>query len=720
MDPNAYNYDRRASAPGYASNNPNMHSTTSAYSRASTSGYYDAPQPSAGTSTTLPSYLRNSNAMESPRTRSMSSSANQSRSVAPQQYVPTVPSSQNAPYAPPQPNPVTALQSTSPQTTSASLSPIPFIQYLDNGKFLVTPEADRMLKKVTGRVGVVAVAGVYRTGKSYLLNQLAGRQSGRGGFQTGSTVNACTKGLWIWGEPISVTGSDGKPLQLLLLDTEGIASLERSEEANVQIFALALLLSSYFIYNSMHTIDESAIDRISLVAEVTKRIKRFATDREESPAALAEFFPSFLWLLRDFTLELVDKRGVPISPKQYLEHAITNQVGDSQRTIERNNIRETLRQVFPQRDCVTFVRPTQDEKDLRHMSEMPLSSLRPEFLHQLEEFKRTTMRQLRPKMINGQELNGSMLVTMAQSFVEAINQGAVPTIMSAWENVATLACHEAVEEARPIYINGIRRALEGGVMSMEQFERLHQDLMARALEKFNAKAIGMKKNEFEAKLKNDMMQEYNHVKVVIEKHAGENCSKILEELWMSLSSVEYNSSDMFASALKNLFSEYHNRTPNVPAKMEVLQRFLCGSFTDVISKYVKTHEHAAKTAIAKQKKMKDEFVELSEKLSRDITLGRQQMASSESRIQQLEGELGQLHQHIRHLQEANSQLSRQNEFEGERIRRERDMMMGEKATLEHELRDIHSTLFSTDNEINGLLSEAKNIRMRLLTQLGGQ
>lgn len=41
-------------------------------------------------------------------------------------------------------------------------------------------------------------AGKYRTGKSFLLNCLLGRQSG---FVVGPTVEPCTKGIWIWGEP---------------------------------------------------------------------------------------------------------------------------------------------------------------------------------------------------------------------------------------------------------------------------------------------------------------------------------------------------------------------------------------------------------------------------------------------------------------------------------------------------------------------------------------
>jgi hypothetical protein len=61
-------------------------------------------------------------------------------------------------------------------------------------------EALRFISTISGPLGIVSVAGLYRTGKSYLLNRmLLNRCSG---FGVGPTVNACTKGLWIWAKPI--------------------------------------------------------------------------------------------------------------------------------------------------------------------------------------------------------------------------------------------------------------------------------------------------------------------------------------------------------------------------------------------------------------------------------------------------------------------------------------------------------------------------------------
>ena len=47
-------------------------------------------------------------------------------------------------------------------------------------------------------VGVIAVAGKYRTGKSFLLNRILLQQEKEFGFGVGPTINPCTKGLWVW------------------------------------------------------------------------------------------------------------------------------------------------------------------------------------------------------------------------------------------------------------------------------------------------------------------------------------------------------------------------------------------------------------------------------------------------------------------------------------------------------------------------------------------
>lgn len=62
-----------------------------------------------------------------------------------------------------------------------------------------------LLDNIEAPLAVVAIAGLWRTGKSYLLNHFSGAAEKReGGFQVGATVNACTKGLWLWGTPVKL------------------------------------------------------------------------------------------------------------------------------------------------------------------------------------------------------------------------------------------------------------------------------------------------------------------------------------------------------------------------------------------------------------------------------------------------------------------------------------------------------------------------------------
>ncbi len=147
---------------------------------------------------------------------------------------------------------------------------------------------------------------MYRTGKSYLLNRMILNRSD--GFGVGPTVNPCTKGLWMWGTPLKGTSSDGQPINILVIDSEGIGALDEDSSHDTKIFSLTVLLSSIFIYNSVGSIDENAIQNLSLVVNLTKNIQLSSSDNEEIDAEdFAMYFPTFIWIIRDFTLQLVDQ-----------------------------------------------------------------------------------------------------------------------------------------------------------------------------------------------------------------------------------------------------------------------------------------------------------------------------------------------------------------------------------------------------------------------------
>lgn len=79
-----------------------------------------------------------------------------------------------------------------------------------------------MIKSLNGKISVISVAGLYRTGKSYLLNRMLLNRSD--GFGVGSTIEACTKGIWIWGKPLIQKIGD-EVVNVLVVDSEGLGSL---------------------------------------------------------------------------------------------------------------------------------------------------------------------------------------------------------------------------------------------------------------------------------------------------------------------------------------------------------------------------------------------------------------------------------------------------------------------------------------------------------------
>ena len=85
---------------------------------------------------------------------------------------------------------------------------------------------------------------------------------------------------------------------------------------------------------------------------------------EVDPEEVAKYFPSFLWVVRDFALRLLDQYGNTINSKEYLENALKEQKGSSENIEKKNKIRRLILNFFQDRDCYTMVRPTEEEKDL--------------------------------------------------------------------------------------------------------------------------------------------------------------------------------------------------------------------------------------------------------------------------------------------------------------------------------------------------------------------
>ena len=175
------------------------------------------------------------------------------------------------------------------------------------------------------------------------------------------------------------------------------------------------------------------------------------------PSALADAMPSFLWLLRDFYLDLRDGGGAGGGPgsdaTDYMEHALADVAAADGGTAGKNGVRRAIRALFPRRACVALVRPAADEATLQRLEAVPLADLRPEFVAGLRALTAQIFALARPKRVGpgAPALTGPGLAALAAAYVAALNGGAVPVIATAWEGVAEGECRRAADAAEGAY-----------------------------------------------------------------------------------------------------------------------------------------------------------------------------------------------------------------------------------------------------------------------------
>ena len=83
--------------------------------------------------------------------------------------------------------------------------------------------------------------------------------------------------------------------------------------------------------------------------------------------------------------------------------------------------------------------------------------VREEFAAQISNLRARALKKVRPKSVKGRPINGPMLVQLAQSYIEALNKGQVPTIDLAWDNVQVAELQRAFSEAMNEFNENIKQ-----------------------------------------------------------------------------------------------------------------------------------------------------------------------------------------------------------------------------------------------------------------------
>ncbi|KAM4872838.1 guanylate-binding protein 3-like [Thomomys bottae] len=463
-----------------------------------------------------------------------------------------------------------------------------------NEHLTVNLEALRLLEKISQPLVVVAIVGLFRTGKSYLMNHLAGQ---RHGFPLGYTVRAKTKGIWMWCVPHPTKRNH----TLVLLDTEGLGDVEKGDPKNDSwIFALAVLLSSSFVYNSLGTINHQALEQLEYVTQLTQLIKAKSspkTDELEDSLEFVSFFPDFIWAVRDFSLEL-KLDGYQITEDEYLENALKMISGNNPKLQKSNLSRECIRYFFPVRKCFVFDRPTHDKKLLQNIENVPEDQLQQNFLEQSKKFCSYIFTNGKTKTLRrGIIVTGNRLGSLTKNYVDAINCGAVPCLENA---VATLAQQEnsaAVQKASDHYSQHMSQRLSLPTDTLQELLDVHAACEREAIAVFMELSFRDEDQKFQKQLVDTIERKKDYFVLQNEEASTKYCQaelkKLSESLLESIAAGTFSvpgGYSLYLQAKKKVEQDYKLLFRKGVKGNEVLQTFLQAQAT--VEKSILQSDHA--------------------------------------------------------------------------------------------------------------------------------
>ena len=472
-------------------------------------------------------------------------------------------------------------------------------------------EALKIIESINGPISVVGVAGMYRTGKSYLMNRVILNRSS--GFGVAPTINACTKGIWMWAKPLKGETDDGKITNVLVIDSEGLGAVDQDSTHDCRIFAIVLLISSLFIYNSVGTIDENAINNLSLVINLTKHIQLKSQNGDEIDSEdYSQYFPSFLWVLRDFTLQLVDDEGDSITAKGYLEGALTAQKGFTDEVEQKNRIRRLIQTFFKERDCFTMVRPLTDEEELQSLETIELKDLRSEFIEQVTDLRKRIFKQSKVKMLNGKLITGEMMSGLLRNYISAINEGAVPNIENAWTYVCKNHCQKLFDGCFREYDERFSERLnECFPTSLDNLETLNSILKHDIIAKFKKEALGDQTpnylEDLKCKIKDRFITIKAENKAEFEKLLQQSMQIYYSKIDDRVKTGEFRNYYEYEKELQTMRTYFMDLEPQGPNKLGLINEFLFSKCNDVAHFLIRSAQNELENQLAVVKESKEKL-----------------------------------------------------------------------------------------------------------------
>jgi len=338
----------------------------------------------------------------------------------------------------------------------------------ETGGLEIAPEGTACLKYFESKnfeISVIGVVGPYRSGKSYLLNQLVDPSGQKNIFSVGNTVNPHTIGCRAYGHR-----SDGNQL-LLFVDSAGLFAPSSTEQYDARVVAVLSLISGLLVYNQIGVVHAEELSRFRFIVKYSQPL------RDETSK---DFKPSLLWVNQDFFLDIVNADGTKITPTEYLLN--------SMKDLGFLDIPDMFRSV----SGFAIPSPTLRPEDLKNLDGNP--HLRSnEYKITMADFRQTIFSLAAPKSLGSEPMRASELSNLLKISVRRLNSdvgirdlNAMSTLMKAMQN-------QKLEDLGNEYMEKMNLKVEFPVNEVSLYET-HNEVEKEISASFHQHLMKMKLN----------------------------------------------------------------------------------------------------------------------------------------------------------------------------------------------------------------------------------
>ncbi|XP_045173788.2 guanylate-binding protein 3-like [Mercenaria mercenaria] len=329
----------------------------------------------------------------------------------------------------------------------------------ETGHFDLREKVMNEIQSIDVSLSVVAIAGSYRTGKSYLMNRLAGSSKG---FSLGHSVKSHTKGIWVW----CVIHPNESNHVLVLLDTEGLANPRKPDkEYDQKIFTLTVLMSSVLIYNLKGVFDSDALDKLSFITKLSANIQAFKNvtlGQQETTEMIRFISPTLILCLRDFYLDLDEEDNEEMTADEYLESCLNNDDNPTETT-------DSIQKFFPHRKCFRISMPVMQTK-LKRLGRLEDEELDHVFVEEMNELKKYVYTCKPKSLLSQTKFDGLVFVEVLKTYVNAIRRGLKLNVEEAYCNASVKHNTVAVKKATKWLQNEIKQ-IKLPIQKKEELQR---------------------------------------------------------------------------------------------------------------------------------------------------------------------------------------------------------------------------------------------------------